>query len=142
MNITDAWHKSTRKSPWKALVLCLLAAPPAAFLFFETAWAQVVTEHEYVDLVMEYEYDEGKVIYKVQNAGTATATGVTVSFLLEDLEASIDAVSVTDHRTVDSTNQRLTWNIGTILPGETTFNQLAFSTRNHSGHTTWDRIES
>ena len=40
---------------------------------------------------------------------------------------------------MDSTNQTFTWSVGTILPGEAS-NNLPFSTVNHSGHSTWDRI--
>ena len=81
------------------------------------------------------------VAYTVLNLGTATATGVTVEFLLEDLEASetFDTPNVSDQRTVDSTDQKFTYVIGTLLPGESS-QSLIFSTMLHSGHTTADRI--
>ena len=120
--------------------LLLLAVLAAAFAFSEPAQAQEGTEYEYVDLLMAYEYDENEVGYRVHNIGTATATGVTVLFLLEDLQTdTFDSPNVTDQRTVDSTNQTFTWSVGTILPGEAS-NNLPFSTVNHSGHSTWDRI--
>ena len=142
MNITNACHKSNRKCPWKVLVLCLLAAAAAALLLLETVWAQEGTEYEYVDLVMGYEYDEHQVVYSVQNVGTATATGVTVSFLLEDLEVSpseVGSLRIANNRTENSTNQRFTWDAGTVLPRESS-KILKFSTSNHSGHSTSDRI--
>ena len=82
----------------------------------------------------------GIVKYSVRNNGTATATGVTVSFLLEDLQTDpFDSSVVTDHKTVDSTNQTFTWDVGTIPPNGAS-QGLQFTTVNHSGHTTWDRI--
>ena len=119
--------------------LLVLAAVAAAFLFLETAWAQDGGEDGYVDLVMLYEYGTGadshKVIYSVQNNGTATATGVTVSFLLENLETALDIPSITDKMTEDGTNQSFTWEVGTLPPGGAPQN-LTFSTVRHSGVTT------
>ena len=98
MNTTNVSQKSIRKSASKVLVLCLLAAIAAAFLLYETAQAQEGAEYGYVDLVMTYEYDAktvqhaGEVAYSVQNNGTATATGVTVSFLLEDLHRILSII--------------------------------------------------
>ena len=123
-----------------AALLFLLAALAAAFAFSAPLQAQEGTEYEYVDLLMTYEYDESKVVYSVQNIGTATATGVTVLFLLEDLQTdTLDSPNVTDKKTVDSTNQTFTWDAGIIFPGEAS-SKLQFSTRNHTGHTTWKRI--
>ena len=141
MNTTNVSQMSIRKSAGKALVLCLLAAVAAAFLLIETAQAQEDAGYDYVDLVLTYEYDTVYVAYSVRNNGTATATGVTVSFLLEDLEAffRVNYPSVIDKRTEDNTNQRFIWEIGTIRPGETSDN-LTFATQNHSGHTTAKRI--
>ncbi len=141
MNTTNVSQVSMRKSARKALVLCLFAAIAAAFLLYETAQAQEGAGYQYVDLVMTYEYDSNEVAYIVQNNGTATATGVTVSFLLEDLQTNAleNTPSVIDKRTENSTNQTFIWEVGTILPSKTSGN-LTFSTVNHSGHTTWNRI--
>ena len=122
------------------LFILALAALAAAFAFSAPLQAQEGTEYEYVDLVMLYRQDpEGSnnardVAYTVLNLGTATATGVTVEFLLEDLEASdtFDTPNVTDQRTVDSTDQKFTYVIGTLLPGESS-QSLIFSTKLHSG---------
>ena len=125
-----------------ALLLGLLVAASATFLLPETVGAQEGAEYEYVDLVMAYEYDAFSVAYSVRNIGTATATGVTVSFLLEDLQiGTLDehSPSIINKRTENSTNQRFTWEVGTILPGETS-DDLTFTTRLHSGHTTADRV--
>lgn len=117
------------------MLLCLLAAAAAAFAFSAPLQAQ----DEYVDLLMLHEQSpEGsgnakKVAYTVRNSGTATATGVTVEFLLEDLQANdIDMPSITGKETVDTTNQRFTWEIGTILPGQSS-TRLVFSTSLHPG---------
>ncbi len=141
MNTTNVSQVSIRKSAGIALVLGLLAAIAGAFLLYETAQAQEGAEYGYVDLVMAYEYVGGEVAYSVQNNGTATATGVTVSFLLEDLHAPslLNNSSIKDRRTVDKTNQRFTWLVGTILPGKTS-GSLTFATQNHSGHTIAKRI--
>ncbi len=141
MNTTNVSQMSIRKSAGKALVLCLLAAIAAAFLLSETAQAQEGAEYGYVDLVMTHEYDGGKVAYSVQNNGTATATGVTVSFLLEDLQTNSlnNTPSVIDKRTEDITNQRFTWEVGTMLAGQDP-RKLTFSTVSHSGHKIGGRI--
>ena len=131
----------------RVLVLSLFAAAAAAFLFLETAWAQGEPEDSYVDLVMLYEHQtDTKVAYSVQNNGTATATGVSVSFMLEDLEAgSFELLSttitpsITDKETVNTTDQRFTWVVGNILPGGAS-GKLAFSTSLHSGQTSVGRI--
>lgn len=120
------------------LLLCLLAAAAAAFLFLGTARAQEGTEYDYVDLIVTYEYSNSiEVEYTVRNIGTATATGVTVSFLLEDLEAGTfetfpgtAPAPPTDKSTVDSTNQSFTWEVGTLPPGGTP-GILKFYTRKH-----------
>ncbi len=122
----------------KALVLCLLAAAAAIFVFSAPLQAQEGTEYDYVDLIVTYEYSITlEVEYTVRNIGTATATGVTVSFLLEDLQASTfetfpggAPAPPTDKSTVDSTNQSFTWEVGTLAPGETP-GILKFSTRKH-----------
>ena len=117
----------------KVLPFCLLAAALAAFLFLDTAWAQGEPDYGYVDLLMLHEQSPGtgddstRVAYSVRNIGTATATGVTVEFLLEDLEAGTFAGSyveglltvptITDKRTDNSTNQRFTWVVGDIPGG-------------------------
>lgn len=142
MNAINSLHKSARKSPWRSLFLCLFAAAASAFLLLETAWAQEGQESGYVDLIMHYElapehYGE-EVRYTVRNNGTATAVGVTVSFLLEDLEvddfedSDTPPASITNIRTEDGTNQRLTWEIGDIPPGGTS-NSTTFGTRIHPG---------
>ena len=88
MNCTTLMLSLPGKARRCLCLLCLLAAVcAAAFLFFETASAQEEGGYEYVDLIITYEYDDSKVAYRVRNIGTATATGVTVSFLLEDLQA-------------------------------------------------------
>ena len=114
-------------------LLGLLAVLAAAFAFAAPLEAQEGTEPHYVDLIMLYEYglgsDQDQVIYKVRNVGTATATGVTVSFLLEDLEGGIASP---DQRTVDGTNTAFTWEVGTILPGQTSA-AVQFVTTLHSG---------
>ena len=143
MNTTNVSQVSMRQSASKVLVLCLLAAIAAAFFLCETARAQEGAEYDYVDLVMLYEYgtsgNSNKVAYIVQNAGTATATGVTVSFLLTDLQTYFP--SVIDKRTDNATKeQRFIWEVGTILPGETSSVHLTFDTVNHTGHTTWEWI--
>ena len=124
----------------------MVLAVAAAFLFFGTAWAQEGTGHSYVDLVMLHEVDpdgtNNQVVgYSVRNIGTATATGVTVSFLLEDLDISTSAGSPDppDKMIVDSTNQKFTWKFGNLSPGETSL-PLSFSTGLHSGHTSAGRV--
>ena len=139
VNAGAASHGELKRTWWRILLLCLLAAVAAAFLFLETAWAQDGAEDSYVDLVMLYAYDSNEVAYRVQNNGTATATGVTVSFLLEDLETSLDTPSITDKMTEDGTNQSFTWEVGTLPPGGASRN-LTFSTRRHSGVTTTGEV--
>ena len=130
------------RSLGKALPFCLLAVVAAAFLLLETADAQGEPDYDYVDLVMLYEqaperYSQ-EVRYRVKNNGSATATGVTVSFLLEDLEVNefegddTPPADIRDIRTEDRTNQGFTWVVGTIPPGGTS-GSLAFSTKLHSG---------
>ena len=109
-----------------ALVAAFAIAPPG-----EVA----AQDNSYVDLVMLYAYDSNEVAYSVQNNGTATATGVTVSFLLENLETSLDIPSITDKMTEDGTNQSFTWEVGTLPPGGASKN-LTFSTWRHSSVTT------
>ena len=127
-------------------VFCLLAALTAAFLFSPPLQAQAEPENSYVDLVMIYEQRpaggnlDTSVAYSVRNAGTETATGVTVSFLLEDLEApprELAAFSraITDMRTENGTNQRFTWEVGNIPPGGISPSILPFPTVLHSGVT-------
>ncbi len=121
-----------------ALLGLLAAAATAAFLLPGAARAQEEPEYKYIDLVMLYEHGPSSnrrdVVYRVQNNGTATATGVTVSFLLEGLEASAADLgsSITGIETVNNINQRLTWEIGTIPPGGITINPVVFSTTLHS----------
>ena len=137
---TPLASRSPASSLGKALPICLLAFAAAAFLFLGTAWGQEGTERAYVDLVMSYEQGpsaryHSHVAYRVKNTGTASAIGVTVSFLLKDLEAVDDDLSglgITDKRTENSTNQSFTWEVGTVPPGET--RQTLFRTRLHSGH--------
>ena len=104
-----------------------------------TARAQDRPVYEYVDLVMRYEQgpssNRNNVKYSVQNNGSVTATGVTVSFLFEGLEADdgdFGAAIIKDKRTENNTNERLTWEIGNIPPAGTSF-ELSFSTALHSG---------
>ena len=141
MNNTNVPQTSIRKSVRKALVLCLLAAIGAAFLLYETAQAQEGAEYGYVDLFVTHEYVGGEVAYSVRNIGAATATGVTVSFLLEDLQTDSlnNTPSVIDRRTEDNTNQRFIWEVGTLLAGQDP-RKLTFSTVSHSGHKLAKRI--
>ncbi len=134
MNTTNVSPISIGKSARKALVLCLLAAAVAAFFVHETAQAREGAGHQYVDLVMTYEYGNKQVEYSVQNNGTATATGVAVSFLLEglDITQTSEAPDVPDKRTVNGTKERFTWEVGTISAGETASN-FSFSTSLHPG---------
>ena len=132
MNTANAFRKFLRK----ALFLCLLSAAAAGLLPLETASAQ---DTGYVDLVMLYEYGaagpgKNEVVYEVRNNGTATATGVTVSFLLEDMEADDSDLgsSIRDKRTVNTTDQRFTVEVGTIPPGGGPRIE-SFSTTLHSG---------
>ena len=94
--------------------------------------AQEERGYDYVDLIVNYEYDSTDVEYRVRNVGTATATGVTVSFLLEDLQtyAFVSSSSITS--TNEGTNQRFTWEVGTLPPGGTS-TDLTFSTSLHTG---------
>ncbi len=134
------------------------AALAAAIASSTPAQAQEGTEYGYVDLVMFYEYQiDHDVKYSVQNNGTATAIGVSVSFMLEDLQVSESANPshdptfqfaattitpiITDKETVDTTNQRFTWVIGNMPPGSAS-EKLVFSTSLHSGHTSAGRIGS
>ena len=143
MNACNALRQTSPRFHWKALVLSLLVALSAAFLFSAPLQAQGGPEDGYVDLVMTYEYDEEDVAYSVQNNGTATAAGVTVSFRIKDLEAGAFTGSfvagtqinptITNKMDEDGTNQTFTWEIGTIPAGETSA-QLIFSTRLHPGH--------
>ena len=145
MSTTNASHRAPRKSLWKALVLGLLAVAAAAFLLPETAWSQEGPESEYVDLIMFYEQGpEGEshlIAFWVENRGNAPATGVTVSFLLEDLVANIsddigagraEVPPITGKRTENGTNERFTWEIGTMLPGRSS-NLLYLSVFLHPG---------
>ncbi len=103
----------------------------AAFAFAAPLEAQEGTEPQYVDLIMLHDYGlRSENVYKVQNVGTATATGVTVSFLLEGLEGGGDAFP--DKRTVNGTNQAFTWEVGTVPPGQASAT-VEFSTRVHPG---------
>ena len=100
----------------------------------------------YVDLVMLYEQgprgDEREIAYRVRNNGTATAVGVTVSFLLEDLAGTgqkfrdlRDFGSITGVETVNATDQRFAWVVGNLPPGGITQNDLTFGTDRHPSHT-------
>ncbi len=138
MNAEASSHGKLKRLHWKDLVLSLLAALAVAFLFSPPLQAQGGPEDGYVDLVMNYEYDTSRVAYSVRNNGTATATGVTVSFHIKDLQISIGDVppEITDKRTDNATKEQwFTWEVGTILPGDTSA-QLIFSTQLHPGHTT------
>ena len=129
----------------RIFILCLLAAAASAFLLFETSYAQERPEYVYVDLVMRYELaPEGKkssVAYTVENIGNATASGVTVSFRLEDLKATglLNTPHLSDKKIVDSgANQgftEFTWEAGTIPPGGTA-QSLIFGTSRLSSQTT------
>ena len=144
MNAGAASHGEMKRFRRMALLLCLLAALAAVFLF-ETSRAQEGTEYEYVDLLMLYEQGPdggpGKVRYSVQNIGTATATGVAVSFRLEDLDLGPFSDSpVFPDTQMDNTNKTttFTWEAGTLLPGGSS--QIEFATGLHDGHTTGNRI--
>ncbi len=130
-----------------ALIVPTLIVVAALAIAPHTATAQ---DDSYVDLVMLYEYQTDEdVEYSVQNNGTATATGVSVSFLLEDLQtddsftfaASTIPPIITDKETVGTTTQRFTWVIGNIPPGSAS-EKLVFRTSLHSGHTSTGRIGS
>ena len=126
------------------LLLCLLAAvAAAAFLLLENTWAQEGTTYDYVELVMLHETapDDAprSVAYRVQNAGTATAVGVVVSFRLENLEIqkSANFSPPPDTTTVacadgELTCQEFSWRVGSLLPGETS-NPFTITTWPHSG---------
>ena len=114
-------------------LLAVLLAPP-------TAHAQEEPEYAYVDLVMLYEQgpegDEGKVRYTVRNNGTATAIGVTVLFLLEDLDVNsgdLEGYPIASNEIVGATNQRFRWVVGDIPPGGTS-RAMIFGVGLHSGH--------
>ena len=125
------------------LLLCLLAtAATSGLLASENAQAQGGTAPDYVDLVMLYETgpvgDPSDIAYSVQNAGTATAAGVTVSFHLEDLEIEHTSVSPNppDKKNVtcadgELTCQEFSWKFGSLLPGETS-KPFTFETERHS----------
>ena len=119
-------------------LLCLFAAL-AAFLFSGPLQAQEGAEYGYVDLIVTYEYDSEKIAYSIRNVGTAAATGVTVSFLLEDLQTDSFVTSSSITTTSTGTNQSFTWEVGTLLPGDFPVS-LKFSARNHAGHATAKRI--
>ena len=142
--------RPVRKNWTAVLLLCLLAALAVAFAFSEPAQAQDGPEDSYVDIVMLYEYpgspNSNKVAYSVQNNGTATATGVTVSFLLEDLQAGTFSFlgssltpPITGKETVNTTDQRFTWEVGTLPPGGASY-KLMFSTSRHSGVATTGEV--
>ena len=117
-----------------AALLCLVLAADT-WPGPDPASAQVGPEHSYVDLIMDYEYDSDDVVYRVRNVGTATAHGVTVSFLLEDLETyhnsnnpDLVTSNITGVRTDNDTKQHsFTWEVGTLQPGKTSKN-LEFGT--------------
>ncbi len=129
----------------RVFILCLLSAAAAAVFLFETSYAQERPEYEYVDLVMRYELapvdNKSKVAYTVENIGTATASGVTVSFRLEDLKAIglLNTPHLSDKKIVDSAPDQgfteFTWEVGTIPPGGTA-QSLIFSTSLLSSQTT------
>lgn len=141
------------KLTWKVLAIGLLAAAAAGLLLLETASAQEGPEYQYVDLVMTYEDSGGlDIYYRVRNVGTQTATGVAVSFLLEDVHEDtfelLNAVTnvflpipptITNNKTVDQTNQTFTWEIGTLSPGETS-RTLSFNPSGHPGLTDTNQI--
>ena len=120
---------------WLAALLAL-AAVIAAAAYPGASHAQGGEGYKYVDLVMRYDYqpvpNATKVAYSVQNNGTATATGVTISFLLEDLEVHTFAGS-SPATTKNGANQRFTWEAGTLPPGGVSDN-FTFSTKLHSVH--------
>ena len=153
MNAEASSHGKLKRLHWKALLLSLLAALTATFLFSPPLQAQEEADYDYVDLVMTHEYSAslgGRVTYSVRNTGTATATGVTVSFRLTDLQANPFTGSVVlgtqttptitnkSDGDEDDTNQSFTWEVGTILAGKTS-PQLIFSTRIHDDHSGSDR---
>ena len=129
----------TRPLPKKARryfsLLCLLAAVAAAVSVFSAPLeAQEPAQYEYVDLVMLREYlttgGTTQVRYRVRNNGSAAATGVTISFLLEKLQAGTfdGAIPPT---TKTGTTQSFTMEAGTIPPGEIR-TVAQFSTIRHS----------
>ena len=138
MNITGmALPEKARR---RFSLLCLLAAAVAvAFVFSGPLQAQEGAEYGYVDLIVTYEYDSEEIAYSIRNVGTAAATGVTVSFLLEDLQTDKFVTSSSITTTETGTNQSFTWEVGTLLPGDIPVS-LKFSTRNHAGHSTAQRI--
>ena len=122
--------QSSARSLSKVFAVCLLAAVATAFLLLETALAQDGQGYRYVDLVMSYEQENnGDVTYRVRNTGTATAIGVTVSFLLEDLEARDISGIITEQ---SGATQRFTWGVGNVPSGET--RELTFYTRLRTGY--------
>ena len=141
---TPARPGMTRAALAAAALIALLAA---AFAFSPLAQAQEGTEYDYVDLLMLYEQgpagsgNANKVAYSVRNIGTATATGVTVSFLLENLDLGpfTDSPTFPDTKMDNTTKQTtFTWEVGTILPGESS--EITFATGLHDAHSSANRI--
>ena len=126
------------------LCACLLAALSAAFAFSAPLWAQESTEPGYIDLAILYQHSPGgsgnnpKIAYSVHNQGTAPATGVTVSFLLKNLQPTEplllnDSTPATISGKADTgpSNHKFAWQVGTVLPGDSS-QQLLFQTTIHS----------
>ena len=114
-------------SPNRLAPLIAVIAAMAVIVFSGPVQAQEATGYEYVDLLMTYEYNGNEVAYSVRNIGTATATGVTVLFQLEDLQTNTTLLDITGKETVENTNQRFTWEVGTVPPGEAS-RTLSFDT--------------
>ena len=106
---------------WNLVVLALLVVAAAAFLLVGTARAQEEPQPGYVDLVVFHEYltggEQARVKYGVRNTGTATATGVIVSFRLDDLQVGDKFKSLYSPTTMGTT-QSFSVEVGTLSPGD------------------------
>ena len=122
-----------------AVLMCLLLA---AALSLEGSPAGAQSGSGYVDLVVTNHYGSGSdstdVRFVVHNYGTAEAKGVTVSFLIDELQArwggnnAPPPSSVTDVEKADG-QESFTWVVGTIPAGGSS-RTLSFGTvRNSTG---------
>ena len=133
-----------------AVLMCLTLA---AALSLEGSPVRAQSGSGYVDLVLTNHYgsggDSGDVIFVVHNYGTAEARGVTVSFLIDELEAAWGSSptdpppsSVTDVEKADR-QESFTWVVGTVpAGGSTSRNPLSFGTVRNSTGTPYHAINS
>ena len=113
-----------------------IAALAAAFAFSAPRDAQA-QDDSYVDLVVTNDYDSGQDselnIFYVHNFGTAEARGVTVSFVLDKLQAWYGTSmqpppSDVTNITKAGGRESFTWLVGNIPAGGTSRNVLRFAT--------------